>query len=250
MGLGKTLQAIAVLLSEFDEIDPQHKPGTSLVVCPASLIYNWEEELHRFASPLQVLVVAGTQSERREMIARYDQYDVLVTSYDLLKRDIAEYEGLSFRYEIIDEAQYIKNHRTEAAKCVKLIRAKTCFALTGTPIENRLSELWSIFDFIMPGFLYDYNTFRDEFESPIVKNRDQDRMERLRRMVGPFILRRAKQEVLRDLPDKLEEVHYAGFGKASEQRKLYDAQVVRMREDLRRSPMKSFATAGSRSWPS
>ena len=234
MGLGKTIQAIAVLLSEFDEIDPQAKPGTSLVVCPASLIYNWEEELHRFAAPLRVQVVAGTQGERKEMIARYDCFDVLVTSYDLLKRDIAEYEGVSFRYEIIDEGQYIKNHRTEAAKCVKLIHAKTRFALTGTPIENRLSELWSIFDFIMPGFLYDYGTFREEFENAIIKNHDEERMERLRRMVGPFILRRSKKEVLRDLPEKLEEIHYAGFSKASEQRKLYDAQVVRMREDLRR----------------
>ena len=233
MGLGKTLQAIAVLLTEQVEIDPERAPGTSLVVCPASLIYNWEEELHKYASLLRVQVVAGTQSERREMIARWRQYDVLVTSYDLLKRDIAEYEGLSFRYEFIDEAQYIKNHRTEAAKCVKLITAQTRFALTGTPIENRLSELWSIFDYVMPGFLYDYSTFRDEFETAIVKNRDEERMERLRRMVGPFILRRAKSEVLRDLPEKLEEVHYAGFGKSSEQRKLYDAQVVRMREDLR-----------------
>ena len=234
MGLGKTLQAIAVLLADHDEIDPQEKPGTSLIVCPASLIYNWEEELHRFASPLRVLVVAGTQAERRDMIAQWKEYDVLVTSYDLLKRDIAEYEGRAFRYEVIDEAQYIKNHRTDAAKCVKLISAKTKFALTGTPIENRLSELWSIFDFIMPGFLYDYGTFREEFEVAIVKNRDEEKMERLRRMVGPFILRRSKAEVLKDLPEKLEEVHYAGFGRSSEQRKLYDAQVVRMREDLRR----------------
>ena len=234
MGLGKTLQAIAVLLSDHDEIDPEEKPGTSLVVCPASLIYNWEEELHRFAPALQVLVVAGTQTERQELIGQYSQYDVLVTSYDLLKRDIAEYEGRSFRYEFIDEAQYIKNHRTDAAKCVKLIQAKTRFALTGTPIENRLSELWSIFDFIMPGFLYDYSTFREEFETAIVKNQDEERMERLRRMVGTFVLRRSKSEVLKDLPDKLEEVHYAGFGKKSEQQKLYDAQVVKMREDLRR----------------
>ena len=233
MGLGKTLQAIAVLLTEQVEIDPERDPGTSLVVCPASLIYNWEEELHKYASILRVQVVAGTRNERREMLARYRQYDVLVTSYDLLKRDIAEYEGLSFRYEFIDEAQYIKNHRTEAAKCVKLITAQTRFALTGTPIENRLSELWSIFDYVMPGFLYDYTTFREEFETAIVKNHDEERMEQLRRMVGPFILRRAKSEVLRDLPEKLEEVHYAGFGKSSEQRKLYDAQVVRMREDLR-----------------
>ena len=233
MGLGKTLQATALLLADHDEYVPGEAPSTSLVVCPASLIYNWEEELHRFASPLQVLVVAGSASERKQMIAQYDRYDVLVTSYDLLKRDIAEYEDCRFHYEIIDEAQYIKNLRTEAAKSVKLIKAKTRFALTGTPIENKLSELWSIFDFIMPGFLFDYGTFLGEFEAPIVKDQDEERLDMLRRMAAPFILRRSKEEVLKDLPEKLEEVHYAGFGARSEQRKLYDAQVVRMREDLR-----------------
>ena len=233
MGLGKTLQATALLLADHDEYVAGEKPSTSLIVCPASLLYNWEEEIHRFASPLSVQVVAGTKDERRQMIADYDKYDVLVTSYDLIKRDIAEYEDCRFHYEIIDEAQYIKNQRTEAAKSVKLIKAKTRFALTGTPIENRLSELWSIFDYIMPSFLYDYGTFLGEFETPIVKNMDEDRMERLRRMVAPFILRRTKEEVLSDLPEKLEEVHYAGFGADSEQRKLYDAQVVKMREDLR-----------------
>ena len=233
MGLGKTLQAIALLLADHDEYVPGEAPATSLVVCPASLIYNWEEELHRFASPLQVRVVAGSASERRRMIAQYESCDVLVTSYDLLKRDIAEYEDCRFHYEIIDEAQYIKNMRTEAAKSVKLIKAKTRFALTGTPIENRLSELWSIFDFIMPGFLFDYGTFLGEFEAPIVRDQDEERLDMLRRMTAPFILRRSKEEVLKDLPEKLEEVHYAGFGARSEQRKLYDAQVVRMREDLR-----------------
>ena len=233
MGLGKTLQATALLLADHDEYVAGEKPSTSLIVCPASLIYNWEEEIHRFASPLSVQVVAGSKDERRQIIAEYDKYDVLVTSYDLIKRDIAEYEDCRFHYEIIDEAQYIKNQRTEAAKSVKLIKAKTRFALTGTPIENRLSELWSIFDYIMPSFLYDYGTFLGEFEAPIVRNMDEARMERLRRMVAPFILRRTKEEVLSDLPEKLEEVHYAGFGADSEQRRLYDAQVVKMREDLR-----------------
>ena len=233
MGLGKTLQATALLLADHDEYVAGEKPQTSLIVCPASLVYNWEEEIHRFASPLSVQVVAGSKDERRLMIAGYENYDVLVTSYDLLKRDIAEYENCRFHYEIIDEAQYIKNQRTEAAKSVKLIKAKTRFALTGTPIENRLSELWSIFDYAMPSFLYDYGTFLGEFEAPIVRNTDEERMERLRRMVAPFILRRTKEEVLKDLPEKLEEVHYAGFGTNSEQRKLYDAQVVKMRDDLR-----------------
>lgn len=136
--------------------------------------------------------------------------DLLITSYDLLKRDIAEYDEVTFRFEIIDEAQYIKTHTTAAAKSVKLIRAVTKFALTGTPIENRLSELWSIFDYLMPGFLFAYDSFRTQMEVPIVKNEDEEVLERLHKMIAPFILRRIKRDVLRDLPDKLEEIRYAG----------------------------------------
>ena len=244
MGLGKTLQAIAVMLADHNEIElPQgeEKPVTSLVVCPASLVYNWEEELHRFAPSLSVLVVVGNAEERKLLIANAEASDVLVTSYDLLKRDIAEYEGKSFRFEFIDEAQYIKNHNTAAAKSVKLIRAGARFALTGTPIENRLSELWSIFDYLMPGFLYDYSSFRNEFEQPIVKLQDTEALERLKRMVSPFILRRSKKEVLRDLPDKLEEIRYAGFEAGGQQQKLYNAQVVRMREDLQKQTDEDFS---------
>ena len=136
--------------------------------------------------------------------------DLLITSYDLLERDIAEYDEVTFRFEIIDEAQYIKTHTTAAAKSVKLIRAVTKFALTGTPIENRLSELWSIFDYLMPGFLFAYDSFRTQMEVPIVENEDEEVLERLHKMIAPFILRRIKRDVLRDLPDKLEEIRYAG----------------------------------------
>ena len=251
MGLGKTLQAISVILADHNEIviggeGQSELPGsdvamTSLVVCPASLVYNWEEELHRFAPSLKVLTIVGNAQERKYRISTAEDFDVLVTSYDLLKRDIAEYEGMTFRFEFIDEAQYIKNHGTAAAKSVKLIRARTRFALTGTPIENRLSELWSIFDYLMPGFLYDYNTFRKNFELPIAKERDEDILERLRKMVTPFILRRSKKEVLKDLPDKLEEIRYAGFEEGGTQQKLYNAQVVRMREDLQKQTDEDFS---------
>jgi|GEM_PF-23060 len=205
--------------------------ATSLVVCPASLVYNWGEELHRFAPQLRAGLVTGTKKERALVIEDYRSYDVLATSYDLLKRDIDSYEGKTFRFEIIDEAQYIKNHLTAAAKSVKLIRARTRFALTGTPIENRLSELWSIFDYLMPGFLYTYPRFSADLEMPIVKFQDEAAAERLRRMASPFILRRRKEDVLRDLPEKLEEVRYAGM--ESKQRRLYDGQVVRMKSDMR-----------------
>ena len=204
---------------------------TSLVVCPASLVYNWGEELRRFAPQLRACLVTGMKKERAALIQDYTSYDVLVTSYDLLKRDIDEYEGKGFRFEIIDEAQYIKNHSTAAAKSVKLITAQTRFALTGTPIENRLSELWSIFDYLMPGFLYTYAHFSADLEMPIVKFQDEAAAERLRRMASPFILRRRKEDVLRDLPEKLEEVRYAGMD--AKQRKLYDGQVVRMKTDMK-----------------
>ncbi len=230
MGLGKTLQIIAVLLARKQQEAGKEALAPSLVVCPASLVFNWGEELARFAPELSVSLITGTQEERRRKIAAARTADVLVTSYDLLKRDIAEYEGLQFHYEIIDEAQYIKNHTTAAAKAVKVIQSQTRFALTGTPIENRLSELWSIFDYLMPGFLYSYEVFKREMELPIVKSGDEDIMKRLQKMVGPFILRRLKEDVLKDLPEKMEEIRYVRLG--DEQQKLYDGQVLHMKEGL------------------
>ncbi len=223
MGLGKTLQAIAVLLAEKEEGSQQ----TALVVAPASLVYNWGEEFAKFAPQMKVLLITGNQEERRGKLEEYRSYDVLVTSYDLLKRDIESYENKHFRYQIIDEAQYIKNHLTAAAKAVKIIKSEIRIAMTGTPIENRLSELWSIFDYLMPGFLYGYDVFRRELEQPIVKNQDETAMLRLKKLVGPFILRRMKEDVLRDLPEKLEETRFVKI--EEEQRTLYDAQVVHMK---------------------
>ena len=228
MGLGKTLQMIAVLLAAKEESG--EKPPVSLIVAPASLIFNWEEEINRFAPTLKVALVAGAQSERQKLLEQYRKYDVLVTSYDLLKRDIPLYEGMEFTYEVLDEAQYIKNHTTAAAKAVKVVKSVHRFALTGTPIENRLSELWSIFDYLMPGFLYGYEAFRKELELPIVKYQDAQALARLQKMTAPFILRRKKEDVLRDLPEKLEEIRYVRFGE--EQQKLYDGQVVHMKESI------------------
>ena len=226
MGLGKTLKMIAVLLAAKLE----GKTGTSLIVTPASLVFNWGEEFKKFAPELKVTLAAGTQAERQKRLEESVHSDVLITSYDLLKRDAALYEGREFLYQVLDEAQYIKNHTTAAAKAVKVIKSRFRFALTGTPIENRLSELWSIFDYLMPGFLYGYDTFRREFEIPVVKNNDQEAMERLQRMVGPFILRRLKQDVLRDLPEKTEEVRYVQM--TGKQRKLYDGQAIHLRSLL------------------
>ena len=137
-----------------------------------------------------------------------------------------EYEKYSFQCEIIDEAQFIKNANTQAAKAVKEIQTGFRLALTGTPVENRLSELWSIFDYLMPGFLYSYKKFREEVEIPVVQNSDEDAMKRLQKMIRSFVLRRLKKEVLTDLPDKLEENMFAQL--TGEQQKLYDAHVKRM----------------------
>lgn len=251
MGLGKTLQVISVLLQAkgVNKIENKsvhketynhiNKSGVSLIVAPASLIFNWKEEFEKFAPSLNTKVISGTQVERKTMLEQYEDYDVLITSYDLLKRDISEYEDKKFLYQIIDEAQYIKNHTTAAAKSVKCIQSKIKYALTGTPIENRLSELWSIFDYLMPGFLYGYETFRKELETPIAKNKDEEASTRLKRMVSPFIMRRLKQDVLKDLPDKLEEVQYTVF--EEKQQKLYDGQVTHMREILNKQSGEEFA---------
>lgn len=234
MGLGKTLQMISVLSAT----KQSGTEGTSLIVCPASLVYNWQEEFNRFAPGFKTQVVVGKAEERRAIIDSYKDYDALITSYDLLKRDIAEYEDKKFEFQVIDEAQYIKTHTTAAAKSVKLIQAKHKMALTGTPIENRLSELWSIFDYLMPGFLYSYDVFKKEIETPIVKQKDEDATKRLKRMVSPFILRRLKSDVLKDLPDKIEELQYAHMD--DEQQLLYDAQVAHMKETLRKQDESEF----------
>jgi SNF2 family DNA or RNA helicase len=236
MGLGKTLQVITVLLAVKNENPGNSRPA--LIVTPASLVYNWREELAAFAPSLAVSLIAGTAKERAGMIAAWRDSDVLVTSYDLLKRDISEYEGKQFRFLVADEAQYVKNRTTAAAKSLKLVKADTRFALTGTPIENRLGELWSIFDYLMPGLLYSYDDFRTGFEAPIMKSENEEIREQLRKMVTPFILRRKKADVLKDLPDKLEEVRYAHM--ESKQQKLYDGQVVRMRKKLQSTSETDF----------
>ena len=224
MGLGKTLQVIALLLSQPENSAP------SLIVCPTSLIYNWEHEFGKFAPDMKVLPVTGTAEERKALLQNMTEYDAVITSYDLLRRDEALYSAHTFRYMIIDEAQYIKNHTTQNAKAVKSIRAEHKAALTGTPIENRLSELWSIFDFLMPGFLYSYTRFRADYERAIVKEKDEEVIRRLRRMLQPFILRRLKQDVLQDLPEKTEQVVFTGL--RGVQKQLYQASVLQLREQI------------------
>jgi hypothetical protein len=226
MGLGKTIQIIALLLDEAEK--KEHT--TSLIVCPASLVYNWENEFHIFAPSLNVATITGLAGEREELLMHTDEVDVLITSYDLLKRDIDLYKDKSFRFQVIDEAQYIKNASTQSAKAVKNIDAENRFALTGTPIENRLSELWSIFDFLMPGFLFTYRKFKKEYELPIVRDQERPVLESLHRLIGPFLLRRLKKDVLKELPDKLENIVYSAFDK--EQKELYTANAFQLKQEL------------------
>ena len=234
--------------AEMQEADGKKADGqtgklqrNTLIVAPASLVYNWSSEIQRFAPELTAKMVTGTAAERRQILAEADSEDILLTSYDLLKRDISEYEGYKFRCEIIDEAQYIKNANTQAAKAVKEVQADFRLALTGTPVENRLSELWSIFDYLMPGFLYSYKKFREEVEIPAVQNSDEDAMKRLQKMIRPFVLRRLKKEVLTDLPDKLEENMFVQL--TGEQQKLYDAHVKRMMLMLDKQSEEEFKTS-------
>jgi SNF2 family DNA or RNA helicase len=199
MGLGKTLQSIVYIASA---VDPGHQVHT-LIVCPTSLIFNWQDEIENFAPHMKALVITGNPVERQEMIARHKDYDVLITSYPLIRRDVALYEKIDFHTVFIDEAQFIKNDSSMNAKSVKKLRASHRFALTGTPIENSLSELWSIFDFIMPDYLNSHSRFVEMYEKPILKE-DQEALDDLHQHISPFILRRMKKDVLKELPDKYE----------------------------------------------
>ena len=330
MGLGKTLQ-ILTLLSAVKTEDQAKDWQPSIVICPASLVLNWESEAARFTPELSVCVVIGSADVRKTIIRTARKVrpakikagqstdtknagqmtdannagqttdannagqstdtknagqttdannagqmtdannagqttdankpgqttdannagqmtdakkagemtdankaghapDLFVTSYDLLKRDIEAYEGIDFRFVVIDEAQYIKNQTTQNARAVKLLTGRTRFALTGTPIENTLAELWSIFDFLMPGYLFRYRHFQRVFETPIVKRTDIKAENRLKEMVRPFILRRLKKDVLKELPEKIETVLKSEMG--DEQHKLYLANVARTKKEL------------------
>jgi SNF2 family DNA or RNA helicase len=231
MGLGKTIQAIALFLSE------QGPDKRFLVVTPTSLLYNWENEIHRFAPALTTQLVAGQAEKRLEQIQT--PADIYITTYDTLKRDIENYAGLSFETVIADEAQNMKNPMTQNARAVKSVKAKNRFALTGTPIENSLTELWSIFDFIMPGYLYSAHKFTREYESPIVKANNMEQAERLRKQIAPFLLRRVKADVLKELPEKVETNLYAEL--LPEQRKLYAAHLLKARGDLAKVSGNAFA---------
>jgi superfamily II DNA or RNA helicase len=244
MGLGKSVQLLSL-------IEARKGGGPALIVCPASLVYNWAAECEKFTPDLNVEVVAGTKARRRKTIAaiasacadrpdEQDAPDVVVTSYDLLRRDVDDYQACRFALMALDEAQYIKNHATKLAKAVKQITAEHRFALTGTPIENRLSELWSIFDFLMPGLLGSYTRFREKYEQPIMAPGPEHSVmaDKLQALVGLFIKRRLKKDVLTDLPDKFENIVTVKL--EGEQRRLYAAHEQRLRATLTKTKDADF----------
>ena len=209
MGLGKTIQVITFLLSK------QNKK--SIVIAPTALIYNWKNEIEKFAPTLKVGLAYKDTKLRQNIVEEVNNYDVILTTYGTLKNDIEKYEQISFDFCIIDEAQYIKNPISTNSKVVKKINAKVRFALTGTPIENNLLELWSIFDFIMPGYLYD----KSKFQSIFINNHKNNSL--LKSMVAPFMLRRTKKQVLKELPKKIEQKIFIEL--TQEHRKIYNAYI-------------------------
>ena len=241
MGLGKTLQMIALVKSLRDA---ERLAGPVLVVCPASLVFNWADEFARFAPDVSVIALEGSRAHREALLARASgEPCVVVASYDRVRIDGAQLARIDWGMVVLDEAQYIKNHATKTTRAVKRLRSRLRFALTGTPVENRLSELWSIFDFLMPGFLGSYERFRERYELGIV-GEDEEAAARLRALIEPFLLRRRKTEVLTDLPAKFESIRYVPLSR--EQRRLYDGAEQRLREDLNAQKRQNASRANRR----
>lgn len=223
MGLGKTLQTIAFIATE-----KTNKP--SLIVAPTSLVYNWQAEAERFSPELRTVVISGNPEERETLRNELSQYDMVITSYPLLRRDIEHYKEMEFKYCILDEAQHIKNPASQSTNAVKAVKADGYFAITGTPLENSLTELWSIFDFIMPGYLFNHSKFVERYEMPIIRNEDEDALTALNRHITPFILRRLKKQVMAELPPKIEQKLIVDM--TEEQRKLYTAYLYSARQEI------------------
>jgi len=228
MGLGKTLQVLALILSEKEK-----SKAPALVIAPTSLVYNCVLETEKFAPELKAVAISGTQAQRKPILDNIAEYDLVITSYPLIRRDIEAYQKHNFSFCIIDEAQHVKNHYTQAAKAIRKISARNRFALTGTPMENSLMELWSIFDFIMPGYLYTQQKFLDRFVKPIINAGDKNASEDLSRHIRPFILRRMKKDVLKELPEKIETIVTCELTKA--QRDIYHAVLAQARNEIEAS---------------
>lgn len=225
MGLGKTVQAISAITQNYNK----NKDARSLIVCPTSLLYNWKEELHKFNPKLKAMVIDGIPNQRKKLLGKISEYDVVITSYTLLQKDIETYSQHPFSYAILDEAQHIKNRGTRNAKSVKMIQAAHRLILTGTPIENSLDELWSLMDFLMPGFLSTYDRFVEKYIRVSGAQHAQN-IEYLKKKVSPFILRRMKSDVLKDLPPVSEIVYHCQLSDV--QMELYKSYAASARDEL------------------
>lgn len=200
MGLGKTVQTLAML---------EALPGTALVVCPSSLVWNWKREAAQFLPGCPVLTIDGPSREK--LFAAIPAHRIVVTSYALLRRDIERYKDIEFSAVILDEAQHIKNPESQNAKAACSLDARSRFILTGTPIENSLRDLWSLFEFLLPGYLGGRQDFKDRYETPLLEAaaagaQGSPVWERLNRRTHPWMLRRLKRDILSELPEKIEQV--------------------------------------------
>jgi len=239
MGLGKTIQTIALIRALYSGSDPTERDLPCLVLCPKSLLGNWAAEFAKFAPELPVVVVSG--SDRKSALASIPAGCVIITSYPLIIRDLAAYQKLQFRVTALDEASFIRNPETEVSKAVCSLRAKFRLALTGTPVENGVRDLWSIFNFAVPGYLGTQSQFKERFEQPINSGlgtpASQDAANRLKRLVRPFFLRRTKREVLKDLPEKIEQVLWCEMSPG--QGEVYRRVLEEGREEIRASQKRS-----------
>lgn len=223
MGLGKTLEVIAFVMSE-------KRDRPVLVVSPSSLVYNWINEINKFAPLAKAKIIDGTREERESSLEDIDDYDFIITSYPLIRRDISLYSDIEFSYMFIDESQNIKNPDTMSAKAVKKINAGRKFALSGTPVENNLMELWSVFDFVMKGYLNSKREFAKLYEGIKSADENSDELEELRKKIKPLVLRRLKTDVLNELPEKIENTIYCDL--VPEQKKLYGAFLAAAKNEV------------------
>ncbi|MFN3408328.1 MAG: DEAD/DEAH box helicase, partial [Limisphaerales bacterium] len=223
MGLGKTLQTLAHL-----RLPRSGERAPHLIVCPTSLVFNWVAEARKFTPELKVLALQGP--DRHAQFNRIAASDLVVTSYALIRRDAEKYRNLEFDTVVLDEAQHIKNRQTQNAQAVKAVKARHRLVLTGTPLENSVLDLWSIFDFLMPGYLGTAKDFRERYELPITREKSSEAQARLARRLRPFVLRRLKREVAADLPAKLEQVSFCEL--TPDQRAVYQQVLEATRNEV------------------
>lgn len=228
MGLGKTLQVLATLVAVKEQLATnvnEKEPLKALIILPSSLVFNWNNEVRKFAPHFHKIQFIG--NDRKLLIKKLDKYDLIFTTYSIISRDISVFEKYNFRYLILDESQYIKNKNSKVFKAISSIKAIHKISLSGTPIENSLDDLWSQMEFINPNILGSFKFFTDNYKIPIQKKQDETALNELKKIVQPFILRRTKEQVLKDLPELTEQIFYCNM--EPDQEKLYEEEKSKIR---------------------